>query len=103
MHTDYLSCFFILFFCMQKYIWFVSKTPEKDFWLGFGAETSVKRRALCNDYSLEQRLKNDDSLRRKMIVFAIEKSDMKMLDELRAGECYAMYILIPTGYILTDF
>lgn len=94
---------FLKYLMDKNYIWFVSKTPEKDCWLGFGAETSVKRRALCNDYSLEQRLKYDDSLRRKMIVLAIEKSDIKMLDELRAREIPPMYILRPTGNISTDF
>lgn len=94
---------FLKYLMDKNFIWFVSKTSEKDCWLGFGAGTSVKRRTLCDDYSLEQRLKYDDSLRRKMIVLAIEKSDIKMLDELRAREIPPMYILRPTGNISTDF
>lgn len=85
------------------YIWFVSKTPEKDCWLGFGAGISIKRRPDCDFNTMESRLTNDDSLRRKMIVLAIEKSDIVMLDELRAREIPPMYRLRPTGNKATDF
>ena len=52
---------------------------------------------------MESRLTNDDSLRRKMIVLAIEKSDIVMLDELRAREIPPMYRLRPAGNKATDF
>ena len=94
---------FLKYLMDNDYIRFVSKTPEKDCWLGFGAETSVKRRPDCNYKTLEARLAEDDSLRRKMIVLAIEKSNIKMLDELRAREIPPMYILKPTGNPYTDF
>ena len=82
---------FLKYLMDKGYIWFVSKTPEKDCWLGFGAETSVKRRPMDNNHTLEQRLTYDDSLRRKMIVLAIEKRDINMLDKLRAREIPPMY------------
>ena len=85
------------------YIRFVSKTPEKDCWLGFGAETSVKRRQDSNFKTLEERLAEDDGLRRKMIVLAIEKGDIVMLDELRAREIPPMYRLRTAGNKATDF
>lgn len=85
------------------YIWFVSKTPEKDCWLGFGAGTSIKRRSDCDYSTLESRLTNDDSLRRKMIILAIEQGDIKMLDELWAREIPPMYRLKPFGNTTTDF
>lgn len=85
------------------YIWFVSKTPEKDCWLGFGAGTSVKRRPDCRFKSQEERLAEDDGLRRKMITLAIKNRDIKMLDELRAREIPPMYRLRPVGNVATEF
>lgn len=85
------------------YIWFVSKTPEKDCWLGFGAGTSIKRRSDCDFNTMESRLTNDNSLRRKMIILAIEQGDIEMLDELRAREIPPMYRLRPVGNVATDF
>ena len=94
---------FLKYLVDNGYIRFVSKTPEKDCWLGFGAETSVKRRPLESGDSLESRLTNDDGLRRKMIVLAIEKSDIKMLSELRAREIPSMYRSRPMATLSTDF
>ena len=94
---------FLKYLMDKGYIWFVSKTPEKDCWLGFGAETSVKRRPMDNNHTLEQRLTYDDSLRRKMIVLAIEKRDINMLDKLRAREIPPMYQLKTAGNPHTDF
>ena len=37
---------FLKYLMDKNFIWFVSNTPEKDCWLGFGAETSVKRRPM---------------------------------------------------------
>ena len=71
--------------------------------MGFGAGTSIKRRPDCDFNTMESRLTNDDSLRRKMIVLAIEKSDIVMLDELRAREIPPMYRLRPAGNKATDF
>ena len=94
---------FLKYLMDKGYIWFVSKTPEKDCWLGFGAETSVKRRPMDNNHTLEQRLTYDDSLRRKMIVLAIEKRDINILDKLRAREIPPMYQLKTAGNPHTDF
>ena len=71
--------------------------------MGFGAGTSIKRRPDCDFNTMESRLTNDDSLRRKLIVLAIEKSDIVMLDELRAREIPPMYRLRPAGNKATDF
>ncbi len=94
---------FLKYLMDNEYIWFVSKDSEKDLSIGFGAGTSVKRRPLGSSKLLESRLTEDDSLRRKMIILAIEKGDVKMLDELKARVIPPMRLLKTAGNPYTDF
>ena len=75
----------------KNYIWFVPQDPEKNCSVGFCGGTSIKRRPLGNSKILEAQLTENDSLRRKMIVLAIENNDMDMLIEFRARELPPMY------------
>ena len=82
---------FLKYLMENNYIWFVSKTPEKDCYLGFGAGTSIKRRKIGLIDDLDAEMKQNDSLRRKMIALAIENKDFDLLEELRAREIPSMY------------
>ena len=94
---------FLKYLMNNEYIWFVSKNPKNDSCIGFGAGTSVKRRPLGSSKILESRLTEDDSLRRKMMVLAIEKGDIKMLDNLKAREIPPMCLLNTAGNRYTYF
>lgn len=87
----------------NEYIWFVEQNPGERCGMGFYGGTSIKRRPLGNSKIMEAQLTENDSLRRKMIVLAIEKSDIDMLDELRAREIPPMYQLKTAGNPHTDF
>ena len=76
----------------NHYIWFVPQDPEKHCGVGFCGGTSIKRRPLGNSKTVEAQLTGNDSLRRKMIVLAIENNDVDMLDEFRAREIPLMYL-----------
>lgn len=75
----------------NEYIWFVEQNPGERCGIGFGGGTSIKRRPLGSPKIMESRLTEDDSIRRKMIVLAIENNDMDMLIEFRARELPPMY------------
>ena len=75
----------------KKYIWFVPQEPGERCGIGFGGGTSIKRRPLGSSKILESQLTENDNLRRKMIVLAIENNDMDMLIEFRARELPPMY------------
>ena len=75
----------------KKYIWFVPQEPGERCGIGFGGGTSIKRRPLGSSKILEAQLNENDNLRRKMIVLAIENNDIDMLDEFRAREIPLMY------------
>ena len=75
----------------KKYIWFVPKEPRERCGVGFCGGTSIKRRPLGSSKIMEAQLTENDSLRRKMIVLAIENNDIDMLDEFRAREIPLMY------------
>ena len=75
----------------NEYIWFVEQNPGERCGIGFGGGTSIKRRPLGSPKIMESRLTEDDSLRRKMIVLAIENNDIDTLDEFRAREIPLMY------------
>lgn len=94
---------FLKYLMNNEYIWFVSKDPKNGSCIGFGAGTSVKRRPLGSSKILESRLTEDDSLRRKMMVLAIENGDIKMLDNLKAREIPPMRLLNTAGNPYTDF
>jgi len=75
----------------KKYIWFVPQEPGERCGIGFCGGTSIKRRPLGSSKILEAQLNENDNLRRKMIVLAIENNDIDMLDEFRAREIPLMY------------
>lgn len=76
----------------NEYIWFVEQNPGERCGMGFYGGTSIKRRPLGNSKIMEAQLTENDSLRRKMIVLAIENNDVDMLDEFRAREIPLMYL-----------
>ena len=75
----------------NKYVWFVEQNPGERCGMSFCGGTSIKRRPLGNSKTVEAQLTGNDSLRRKMIVLAIENNDVDMLDEFRAREIPLMY------------
>ena len=75
----------------NEYIWFVEQNPGERCGMGFYGGTSIERRPLGNSKTVEAQLTGNDSLRRKMIVLAIENNDVDMLDEFRAREIPLMY------------
>ena len=76
---------------LWEYIWLVEQNPGERCGMSFYGGTSIKRRPLGNSKTMEAQLTGDDSLRRKMIVLAIENNDVDMLDEFRAREIPLMY------------
>lgn len=75
----------------NKYIWLVEQNPGERCGMSFYGGTSIKRRPLGNSKTMEAQLTGDDSLRRKMIILAIENNDFDMIDEFRAREIPLMY------------
>ena len=75
----------------NHYIWFVEQNPGERCGMSFYGGTSIKRRPQGNSKTMEAQLTGNDSLRRKMIVLAIENNDMDMLVEFRAREIPLMY------------
>lgn len=77
----------------KQYIWFVG-TNEKDFFTGFGAGTSIGKKAFPypqNLNVLDVLLKMQDELRTNMIALAIRHKDMEMLESLHAREIPTLY------------
>ena len=75
----------------NEYIWFVEQNPGERCGMGFYGGTSIERRHLGDSKTMDAQLTGNDSLRRKMIVLAIENNDVDMLDEFRAREIPLMY------------
>ena len=83
----------LLKYLMEKeYIWFVGNNKE-DFYMGFGAGTSVRRREPGNNDILDIRMKEQDDLRFRMITLAIENKTTTMLSSLRAREIPRLYTI----------
>ena len=76
----------------NEYIWFIEQNPGERCGMSFCGGTSIKRRPLGNSKTVEAQLTGNDSLRRKMIVLAIENNDIDMLYEFRAREIPLMYL-----------
>ena len=85
---------FIKYLMDKGYIWFVGY-DKKEYFLGFGAGTSFKRRDIGYIDILDVRMKEQDDLRFKMIALAIEAKDFSMLDKLHARELPLLYTLTP--------
>lgn len=75
----------------NEYVWFVEQNPGERCGMGFYGGTSIERRPLGNSKTMEAQLSGTDSLRRKMIILAIENNDFDMIDEFRAREIPLMY------------
>lgn len=92
---------FLKYLMNEGYIWFVD-SDKKNYWLGFGAGTSIERRHIGYIDDLDSRMKSQDYLRRKMISLAIDKKDFKMLDNLKAREIPPFYHYSFYGMNKTD-
>ena len=88
---DFKNYTFLKFLMDHKYIWFDGRKDD-DYWMTFGAGTSIKRRDVHNiDSYLHNKIAEEDKLRMDMIFLAIENDDLKMLTDLRARELPEMY------------
>lgn len=89
---------FLKFLMDKKYIWFVdeSKNDCTDRLFGFGAGTSIKRREIGYQDTLNTKLQynsEEQGLRQKVIALAMENNDFDTLTDLRAREVPALYQL----------
>lgn len=85
----------LLKYLMDKnYIWFVSNNKD-EYWGGFSAGTNIKRREIPFLDPLEYRMKENNDLRYKMIILAINNKDFEMLDKLHARELPFLYTINP--------
>ena len=85
---------FLKYLTEKGYIWFVGE-DKKEYYLGFGAGTSIKRRDIGFIDTLDSRMKNQDDLRFKMISLAIRDNDLEMLSILHAREIPLLYTINP--------
>ena len=85
---------FLKYLTDKGYIWFVGD-DKKEYYLGFGAGTSIKRREIGFHDPLEYRMKEQDDLRFKMIALAIRDKDSEMLNTLHAREIPLLYTINP--------
>lgn len=88
---------FLKYLVDNGYIWFVGE-DENEYYIGFGAGTSIRRRELGFHDILEYRLKEQDDLRFKMITLAIRNSDFEMLTTLHAREIPLFHIINPVQH-----
>jgi len=78
----------------NKYIWFVNNNKD-EYWGGFSAGTNIKKREIPFLDPLEYRMKENNDLRYKMIILAINNKDFEMLDKLHARELPFLYTINP--------
>ena len=83
---------FLKYLSDNDYIWFVGN-DRNEYYLGFGAGTSIKRREIGYHDILEYRMKEQDDLRFKMIALAIAAKDFDMLEKLHAREIPLLYTI----------
>lgn len=88
---------FLKYLMDKGYIWFVGD-DKNEYYNGFGAGTSIKRREVGFLDILECRMKEQDDLRFKMIALAIQNKDFDMLDKLRARELPLLYTITPINH-----
>lgn len=94
---------FIKYLMDKKYIWFDSQ-DDKDYAMTFGAETSIKRRAVHNiDCGLQKELTYKDELRIKLIALACDNNDIQMLNDLRAREIPQLYYMNYVSHTHREF
>ncbi|QNM03603.1 hypothetical protein [Simiaoa sunii] len=83
---------FLKYLMDSHYIWFVGNDPG-EYYIGFGAGTSIERREIGFTDILDITLKESDDLRFKMITLAIKNNDFDVLDQLHARELPMLYTL----------
>lgn len=83
---------FLKYLMDNHYIWFVGNDPN-EYYIGFGAGTSIERRKIGFTDILDSKLKESDDLRFKMIALAIKNKDFDALDQLHARELPMLYTL----------
>ena len=81
---------FIKYLMDHNYIWFDSR-KDQDYIQTFGAGTSIERRKIDFDWSLEGKLNREDALRINLITLAVDRGDIDMLNRLRARENPQLY------------
>ena len=85
---------FLKYLTEKGYIWFVGD-DKPDYYHGFGAGTSIKRRDIGFHDILDIRMRSQDDLRFKMIALAIRNKDFEMLTILHAREIPLLYTINP--------
>lgn len=85
---------FLKYLTEKEYIWFVGD-DKIDYYLGFGAGTSIKRREIGFIDTLDSRMKYQDDLRFNMITLAIRDKDFEMMNVLHAREIPLLYTITP--------
>ena len=81
---------FIKYLMDHNYIWFDIR-KDQDYIQTFGAGTSIERRKIDFDWSLEGKLNREDALRINLITLAVDRGDLDMLNRLRARENPQLY------------
>ena len=83
---------FLKYLMDNHYIWFVGNDPN-EYYIGFGAGTSIERRDFRSIDILDMKLKESDDLRFRMITLAIKNKDFDVLNQLHARELPMLYII----------
>lgn len=81
---------FVKYLMDHNYIWFDIR-KDQDYIQTFGAGTSIERRKIDFDWSLEGKLNREDALRINLITLAVDRGDIDMLNRLRARENPQLY------------
>ncbi len=93
----------LLKYLMDKnYIWFIGQN-KKEYFLGFGAGTSIKRRDIGYTDPLNVEMKRRDELRFGVIAVALKNKEVDILERLHAREIPILYTIdYPIGYMVKD-
>ena len=90
---------FLKYLMDKEYIWFVGDDKSMyhnsfgEYGPGFGAGTSIERREIGYDETLNLWLKDKDDLRFKLMSLAIRNKDFDMLERLHAREIPLLYTI----------
>ena len=93
----------LLKYLMDKnYIWFIGQ-DKREYFLGFGAGTSIKRRNIGYTDTLNVEMKQRDELRFGVIAVALKNKEVDILERLHAREIPILYTIdYPIGYMVKD-
>lgn len=81
---------FLKYLMDRGHIAFVCEGPF-GYYKSFGAKTDIERKPAWKDQNLEQKVRNNDSFRRRLISLAIENNDNSVLAKLKAREIPDLY------------